>query len=126
MGKHTWYKKIKSNEEIKLYLHLEKKYPNLKVEENEDLNIERAIFKILKYCWYNIDKFKTVDEISKKVGIPSRKIALYCRQHGFTTREQLFKDKRKKEEERQQRLKKIEERNNIKSPSKQNLLKKAA
>ena len=31
----------------------------------EDLNLDRNIFKIIEYCWYNKRRFPTVDDIAK-------------------------------------------------------------
>ena len=98
MSRPKGLKRLNTTEELILNNLLNKSFPDINPKEGEELNINKAILKILKYCWYNIDRFKTIDDISKEVGLSPGKISIYCRRHGFTTREQLFKEKKREED----------------------------
>ena len=41
------------------------KYPEIKVDLNENININAAILKIVKKCWYDKKRFNSVHDIAK-------------------------------------------------------------
>jgi hypothetical protein len=49
-------------------------YNDVEVSELEDLNIDNHVATIITYCWYNVERFPLVDDISTKVGYTSRQI----------------------------------------------------
>ena len=60
-------------EDIK-YLTWADKFPQIVPKENEDLNIDRAINKILTNCWNDVKKYPTTGSISIATGISERVI----------------------------------------------------
>lgn len=59
---------------------------------NEDLNIERNVVRILRYCWYNTDKFPTVPHISEITGLPERMLYRYAHSNSWPRRKDIKKE----------------------------------
>ena len=62
------------------------------VDPNEDLNIYNNICKMLKYCWYNIDRFPMVEDIGEAMGYSERHITALARQNNLPHRAELARD----------------------------------
>lgn len=55
----------------------------------EDLNLERNIFKIIEYCWYNKKRFPTIDDIAKVTKYSSRTITRIASNHKLPFRQNI-------------------------------------
>lgn len=54
-------------------------YQNVEVDPNEDLNIYRNICKMLRHCWFNVDRFPLVEDIAREMGYTERHITHLAR-----------------------------------------------
>lgn len=72
-----------------MYNVLCEKYPNINPKEDENLNIEDAILKIIKKCWYDVKTYLTVEEIAAIVKITPRSIQTYAINHNFKKRKTI-------------------------------------
>jgi hypothetical protein len=72
-----------------LYKKLSKKYPNINYKSEEDLNIYRNTVRILRDCWHNPQKYRTIGGIVTVTGIDERKILNIAHDNGFENRKQL-------------------------------------
>ena len=51
--------------QINTYHAICRKYPHIRVNKKEDLNIENNILKILEKCWYDKDRYGHVGDIDR-------------------------------------------------------------
>lgn len=58
----------------------------------EDLNLERNIFKIIEYCWYNRKRFETVEDISRVTKLSVRTVSRIAYSHNLPHRYFIHKD----------------------------------
>lgn len=72
--------------DIKTYNAICRKYPNLTVSAEEDLNIERNAVKILRACWDDKNRYSNVIDISLVTGLSERQIFRYARNNKFPKR----------------------------------------
>lgn len=70
-----------------------KKYPHINPKEDENLNIENAVVKIIERCWYDVKTYLTVEEIAAITKITPRSIHNYAIQHNFKKRKTIKYDK---------------------------------
>ena len=68
------------------------RYQDVYVDPNEDLNIYSNICKILEYCWYEIDKFPTLPDISRAMGYCERHITALARANNLPHRAELIQE----------------------------------
>jgi hypothetical protein len=61
-------------------------YRDAKVSPSEDLNIYNHTIRIIKYCWYNIDRFPTVQDITAATGYSDRGIRHLVAAHNLPNR----------------------------------------
>lgn len=71
------------------YKNLCKKYPNVVVEEDEDLSIPNATLRIMKHCWYRVDLFKNIKDIVDVTGCCQRFIFRFAIDNNFEDRKKL-------------------------------------
>lgn len=64
---------------------------NTMCSEHEDLNINRAIDKIINYCWFNKDKFPTVKEIAEVTGLKERTVYSKAKKNRLPKRDKIIK-----------------------------------
>ena len=62
------------------------KYPEIKVDLDEDLNIERATIEIVKKCWYNKRKFPSATSIADITQTSIRNIYRIVKDHDLGDR----------------------------------------
>jgi len=62
------------------------KYPEIKVDVNEDLNIERATLEIVKKCWYDKRKFPSVNSIADVTKTSLRNVYRIVKDHDLGNR----------------------------------------
>lgn len=67
-------------------------YKNIKVSKNEDLNIRNHTTQILKYCWYNVERFPTERDIEEAMGYAPRGLRYMIASHKLPNRMTLRYD----------------------------------
>lgn len=55
----------------------------------EDLNLDRNIFKIIEYCWYNKRRFPTIDDIAKVTKYSARTITRIASKNDLPYRQNI-------------------------------------
>ncbi len=63
----------------------------------EDLNLDRAVLKIVEYCWYNKKKFPTIEAISAVTTCSTKTIWKIASDNGFIHRNKISKNATNKE-----------------------------
>jgi predicted transcriptional regulator len=63
----------------------------------EDLNLERNVFKIVEYCWYNKKRFNTIEDIASVTKISTRTITRIAYNNNLPFRQTIHKDATDKE-----------------------------
>lgn len=58
----------------------------------EDLNLERNVFKIVEYCWYNKKRFSTIEDIAKVTKVSPKTIARIAYNNNLPFRQTIHKD----------------------------------
>jgi len=77
-------------------LHLRAKYDHIHYVEGEDLNIARNIERILKYCWYKVEKYRSVERISQVTGMPQTRIIRFATKMGWESRVIIKRERKHK------------------------------
>jgi|LakMenEpi12Jul11_1017349.scaffolds.fasta_scaffold01849_3 hypothetical protein len=72
--------------QINTYYAICKKYPHIKVDKKEDLNIENNIVKILEKCWYDKERYGHVGDIALVTGLSERQVFRFARKYNFAKR----------------------------------------
>ena len=52
----------------------------------EDLNLDRAIFRIVEYCWYNRQRFPTLTDIAEATKCSNRTLTRIARSNNLPPR----------------------------------------
>jgi hypothetical protein len=68
------------------YVNLCEKFPTIIYNENDNLNIQDMKVGIIKKCWMDIIKFKSITKISKITGISEREIFRIAKDENFPKR----------------------------------------
>jgi len=71
---------------LQLYKLLCKKFPDINPKKDEDLSIHNSKIKIVERCWYDLEKFPTVKEISDATGFSSRNLHNFVKDNNFKQR----------------------------------------
>jgi hypothetical protein len=71
------------------FKHLCQKYPDINPVEGENLDIPTMRINILKKCWYDKSRFKSVTSIAKVTGISEREILRTASDEKFTQRRDI-------------------------------------
>lgn len=71
------------------FKHLCKKYPDINPVKGENLDISFMRINILKKCWYNKSRFKSIVSIAKATGISEREILRTAKDENFTQRRDI-------------------------------------
>jgi len=73
---------------------IRKEYEHIKPVKGEDLNIENMTVRILKYCWFNVERFPTVVDISLVTMLGERTIYRYVDTYRWPDRVSIKQDNR--------------------------------
>lgn len=65
---------------------LHKNYPDIIPVEGEDLNLYSMQLRILKKCWMNRMRFKTISVIADVTGVSEREILRIAKEENFPLR----------------------------------------
>jgi DNA-binding phage protein len=65
---------------------LQNYFPHIKYVEGEDLNLERNTVKILRKCWKDVNRFRTISDIAKATSMSERTIHKYAKTYGLDKR----------------------------------------
>jgi hypothetical protein len=66
------------------------RYSEIKVDLNENLNINAAILEIVKKCWYDKKRFTTVNDIAKVTQTSTRNIYKIVKDNKLGERKSLM------------------------------------
>jgi hypothetical protein len=66
------------------------RYSEIKVDLNENLNINAAILEIVKKCWYDKKRFNTVNDIAKVTQTSTRNIYKIAKDNKLGERKSLM------------------------------------
>lgn len=58
---------------------LSNKYEHIVYDDNEDLNIENMKKNVIKRCWYDTERFSSIEEIAMAIGLGTKSISYYAR-----------------------------------------------
>ena len=73
-------------EDKNLYAHICKKYPSVVYKTGESLNIEKMHAREIFLRWHNVDKYPTIEAISRALGISERTIYRIAKQRKMGSR----------------------------------------
>lgn len=71
------------------YENICKEYPDIEVDDEEDLCIQNATLRIMKHCWYRVDLFKHMEDIAAATGCCQRFIFRFAIDNNFEDRKKL-------------------------------------
>jgi hypothetical protein len=66
-------------------------YKDVEVDPNEDLNIYNNICKILKECWFDTERFPTVEDVANAMGYTDRQITHLARYNNLPHRKDVVR-----------------------------------
>jgi hypothetical protein len=68
------------------------RWQDVDVNPNEDLNIYRNISRILEYCWFDIERFPSVEDIAETMGYCTRHVSTLARMNNLPHRGMVTKE----------------------------------
>lgn len=74
-------KGLSEQERLRQVEALEQLYPKVKVELNENLNLNEKIADVFKKVWYNKSKFRTTLHVAAALGITDRTVSRYRKKY---------------------------------------------
>jgi hypothetical protein len=54
--------------------------------ENEDLNLHRMALRIIKKCWFDINRFPTMKDVANATGLSERTLHRWGKDHNLPRR----------------------------------------
>lgn len=58
---------------------LSSKYDHIVYDDSEDLNIENMKKNLVKRCWYDTERFSSIQDIAITIGLGTKSVSYYAR-----------------------------------------------